>query len=212
MIESALPRQTPEEVLTLLASVKVRTGTFLNDDDVRRLQAGLEKFRGRDAIWFPCLEALLLADETKGLGPTLEQVVRRPARGPFDWPARCLNALGCSEEGRDVLVKLLGERSSQPPLEVVVPLCLTAIAPTDRSWAACLDAAEALALDERLPPAVRIPAALLAAKADQGRPWQARMSAWRCDRKTRNSGIQWRCASRTGSRTSLTAPPSTAAF
>ena len=210
-IESTLPRQTPEEVLTLLASVKVRTGRP-SDDDMRRLQAGLEKFRGHDAVWFPCLEALLLADETKGLGPTIEQVVRRPAQGPFEWPARCLNAMGCSEEGRDVLVKLLGERSSQPPLEVVVPLCLTAIAPTDRSWAACLDAAEALALDERLPTAVRIPAALLAAKADQGRPWRTRyVRPQPCDRKTHNSGIRLHSASRTASRTSLTAPPSTAA-
>ena len=94
---SSCPRQTPEEVLTLLASVKVRTGRSQRRRQTAGCRRGWRNFAATmpsgSPVWRPCCWLTKRRDS----GPTIEQVVLPARTGALSNGLHllCLNAMGC---------------------------------------------------------------------------------------------------------------------
>jgi hypothetical protein len=148
-IREALEDDPPRLVRLALASTKARTGVP-TDDDVTLLREALADRATPDrwrAVW---LEALLLMDEAEGLQPLIADVLARALdREGDEFAKRCLLAAGCSDDGREVLLRLARGDGKEPPVELMRVLS-TAIMPGDRQWDAWLALARQLAAAETL--------------------------------------------------------------
>ncbi len=167
-LEDALMRgqgkRIPQELDAMFSTVKVRTGVP-SDDDVARIKKQLASARTSAIIRGACLEALLLENETGGLEPLIYDTVTAPLHWKLDYPTRCLFAAGLSEEGRNVLQRILVERRPESLFKPVLFLVDTSIRPGDTQWEACQAVVERLALDEHADPDLRLKASQIAARS-----------------------------------------------
>jgi hypothetical protein len=164
-VSDALENELPPLVRLALASAKARTGVP-TDDDVKLLRESAADDATPDrwrAVW---LESLLLTDEAEGLQGVIADVLGRALGQERDEHARrCLLAAGCSDDGRELLLRLArGDGKGPPPMELMRVLS-TAIAPGDRQWDDWLERARQLAVDETLDADGRWIAADVAARA-----------------------------------------------
>ena len=148
----------------MFSTVKVRTG-LPDDNDVARIKKQLADPNASAVVRGACLEALLLEDETSGLEPLIYQTVASPLQWKLDFPTRCLFAAGLSDEGRNVLKRILVERKPEALFKPVLYLVDTSVRPGDAQWEACQEVAERLALDEHSDLDLRLKASQIAARS-----------------------------------------------
>ncbi len=168
-VSEALEADPPQLVRVALASAKARTGVP-TDDDVKLLREAVADRATPDrwrAVW---LEALLLMDEAEGLQPVIADVLGRALGQDRDeFAKRCLLAAGCSDDGREVLLRLArGDGKEPPPVELMRVLS-TAIMPGDRQWDDWLALARQFAVAETLDADSRWIAEDVVARADSWR-------------------------------------------
>jgi len=163
-IASDIEDPPPDLVRLALASARARTGDP-TDADVELLRAAAadpateENWR---SIW---LESLLLMDEARGMETIIEKVLSAGETWTGHAPAtRCPLAAGCSDEGRNVLLRLAQRRADEPRCDLLMAVLSTAIMPGDRQWGEWLPLARELALDESLAAESRWIAADVAAR------------------------------------------------
>ena len=157
-------KPVPDEFDAMFSTVKVRTG-LPDDNDVARIKKQLADPNASTVVRGACLEALLLENETAGLEPLIYQTVASPLQWKLDFPTRCLFAAGLSDEGRNVLKRILVERKPEALFKPVLYLVDTSVRPGDAQWEACQEVAERLALDERSDLDLRLKASQIAARS-----------------------------------------------
>lgn len=163
-IASDIEDRAPDLVRLALAAARGRTGDP-NDADVKLLRAAVADSATEEnwrSIW---LESLLLMDEARGLEPIIEKALSAGETWTGHGSAtRCPLAAGCSDEGRNVLLRLARRRNDEPRFDLLMAVLSTAIMPGDRQWGEWLLLARELALDESLAAESRWIAADVAAR------------------------------------------------
>ncbi|MCX6833636.1 MAG: hypothetical protein NTW07_00635, partial [candidate division Zixibacteria bacterium] len=164
-IAARIEKSPPDMLRLALATAQARTGDP-SDADVELLRRAVANTATLERWRYISMESLLLIDETHGIEPMVDALVSSAVerRTEHILAERCLLAAGCSSEGRNAMLRVIGAPPRNSQVIELLPFFATAIMPGDIQWESWLRSVKQLALDENLSPDSRWIAADVAAR------------------------------------------------